>query len=93
MMMLKILGGIDIAGAIAFMLLSFRIEVFPSFIIFCAALLFMKGLFIITGEILLSSLDILFSIILIISMFLTLPLVIVWIPTFLLLAKGTTSFI
>lgn len=93
MVLVKILGLIDLMAAVAFLMISFGVHPFTPFLLFCAGLLFLKGLFIITGEIMLSSLDLIFSAFLIISIFFTLPLILIWIPTFLLLAKAMVSFI
>ncbi|MBS3088761.1 hypothetical protein J4402_03190 [Candidatus Pacearchaeota archaeon] len=92
-MLVKILGGIDLASALAFLMLIFGIDVFTQFILFCAGLLFLKGMFILTGEIILSVIDIFASAMLLLSIFFSLPAILLWIPAFLLLAKGLESFI
>jgi len=92
MVMVKILGGIDLIAAFAFLMLIFGITPFVQFILFCAGLLVVKGLFIFTGD-LLSFVDIFSSLVLLLSLFLTLPAILLWIPAFLLLAKGFVSFI
>jgi len=91
-MMIKILGFIDLSAALAFLMLTFGMDVFFQFLLFCSGLLFMKGLFVFTGDIL-SGIDLLAAGLLIISIFFTLPSVILWIPAFLLLAKGFISFV
>jgi len=93
MVLVKILGGIDIISAFAFLLLIFGIDVFTPFILFSASLLLIKSLFIFTGEFVLSIIDLLSAILLFISLFLALPVILLWIPAFLLLAKGFVSFI
>ena len=91
-MLVKILGGIDLASAFAFLMLIFGVDVFTQFILFCAGLLFMKGMFVLIGNIL-SAVDIFASIILILSIFFSLPAILLWIPAFFLLAKGLVSFV
>lgn len=91
-MIVKILGGIDLAAAIAFLMLIFGMSVFTPYILFCSGLLLLKGMFILGGDVL-SVIDIFASILLIISIFLTLPAILLWIPAFFLLAKGVVSFI
>lgn len=91
-MLVKILGAIDIAAAIAFLMLTFGTHPFLQYTLFCSGLLFMKGLFVLSGDIL-SGVDLIASFLLIISIFLTLPIILLWIPAFLLLAKGFVSFI
>ena len=66
MVLVKILGGIDLASAFAFLLLAFGVEVFTAYLLFCSALLFTKSLFILTGDVL-SIIDLLSSILLILS--------------------------
>ena len=90
-MLVKVLGAIDLAAAIAFLLMTFGLDVFTQFLLFCSGLLFIKGLFALTGDIL-SFVDLLASILLILTIFFTLPSILLWIPTFLLLAKGIVSF-
>lgn len=89
---LKVLGAIDLLSAIAFLLLIFNITPFLSFMLFCIALLLLKGMFVFSGDVL-SVIDILSSIILILTLFFVLPVVLLWIPAFLLLAKAIVSFI
>ncbi|MEK6928695.1 MAG: hypothetical protein AABW65_01935 [Nanoarchaeota archaeon] len=91
-MLVKILGAIDISCAIAFLMLTFGMPVFAQFTLFCAGLLMLKGLFVLKGE-LLSVIDLISSFILIFSIFFTLPAIIYWIPSFLLLSKGFVSFL
>ena len=92
MVLVKILGATDITAAIVFLMFIFGTKPFVQFILFCAGLLFIKGFFIIGGDVL-SIIDIIASIFLILSIFLTLPAILLWIPAFLLLAKGFVSFI
>lgn len=91
-MLVKILGAIDIAAAIAFLMMVFGIPPILQFTLFCAGLLLLKGLFIVTGDVL-SIIDLASSIFLLLSIFLALPIVILWLPAFLLLAKGFVSFL
>jgi hypothetical protein len=91
-MLVKILGGIDLAAAVAFLMLIFGMNVFSQFLLFCALLLFVKGMFIFMGDVL-SAVDLFAAIMMILSISFTLPSVLLWIPAFLLLAKGVVSFI
>jgi hypothetical protein len=91
-MLVKILGLIDIAAAIAFLMIIFGMEIPLQFTLFCAGLLLLKGMFIITGDVL-SVVDIFSSGILIISIFFSVPMILLWVPAFLLCAKGFASFI
>lgn len=90
-MLVKILGAVDLAAAVAFLMLIFGMNVFTQFLLFCAILLFVKGMFILMGDVL-SVVDIFSAIILILSISFSLPAVLLWIPAFLLLAKGVVSF-
>ncbi len=91
-MIIKILGGIDISSALAFLMLTFGIHVFTTYLLFCAVLLFLKGLFIFGGDVL-SLIDILSAILLFTAIFFTLPIILLWLPSFFLLAKGFVSFV
>jgi len=91
-MIVKVLGGIDLAAALAFLMLIFGINVFTQFILFCAGLLFLKGMFALTGDVL-SWVDLFASSVLLLSIFFSLPSVLLWIPAFFLLAKGLGSLI
>lgn len=92
MFILKVLGSIDLASSIAFLMLVFGISPNLQFLLFCAGLLFIKSLFILTGD-MLSLIDLISSILLLLSILFTLPAIVLWIPAFLLLAKGLVSFI
>lgn len=92
MVLVKILGGIDIAAASAFFMLIFGVDVVPQFLVFCAGLLLLKGMFIFMGDVL-SGVDLIAAFLLFISMAFTLPSVLLWIPAFFLLAKGFVSFV
>ncbi|MBI3334489.1 hypothetical protein HYZ97_03310 [Candidatus Pacearchaeota archaeon] len=92
MFILKLLGGIDLVSAIAFLMMVFGMSVPFQFILFCAGLLLLKGMFIITGD-MLSIVDLVSSIFLLLSLVITLPAILLWAPAFLLLAKGLVSFI
>lgn len=92
MVLLKILGGIDIASAIAFLMLIFGMHVASQYLVFCAGLLFLKGLFIMMGDIL-SGVDLIASVLLFLSIPFHLPSVLLWVPAFFLLAKGSISFV
>ncbi len=86
-----ILGVIDLASASVFLMLVFGMAPPLNFIIFCASLLLLKSLFIFGGDAL-SFVDLFSSILLFISLLFSLPIVLLWIPAFLLLAKGVVSF-
>ncbi|MEK6933319.1 MAG: hypothetical protein AABW75_00410 [Nanoarchaeota archaeon] len=86
-----ILGVIDLASASVFLMLVFGMTPSLNFIIFCASLLLLKSLFIFLGDAL-SFVDLFSSILLFISLLFSLPIVLLWIPAFLLLAKGVMSF-
>ena len=90
-MLVKILGAVDIVAALSFLMIAFGIRPPIMLILFSAGLLFLKGLFIIKGDIL-SAVDIFSSISLLVSIFVTPPIIIIWIPSFLLLSKGVVSF-
>jgi hypothetical protein len=92
MVLVRILGGIDLVAAFAFLMMTFGLNVFTPFIFFCGGLLFLKGLFILRGNIL-SGFDMLSAFFLIGSIFINLPIFFIWIPSFFLLAKGFVSFI
>jgi hypothetical protein len=91
-MLVKILGAVDIASAIAFLMMVFGFHPFLQFTLFCAGLLLLKGMFVFTGDVL-SAIDLVSSILLILSIFFTLPTILLWAPSFLLLAKGFVSFL
>ena len=92
MVLVKILGTIDLAAAIAFLMLAFSLNVFTQFLLFCIGLLFIKGSFVFTGDIL-SIIDLFSSLMLLLALFFSLPAILLWIPAFLLLAKGLVSFL
>jgi len=92
MVLVKILGGIDLGAAVAFLMLIFGLDVFTQYLLFSAGLLFMKGLFIFTGDVL-SAVDLFAAFVLLLSIFFALPVILLWIPAFLLLGKGMVSFI
>lgn len=91
-MIVKILGAVDFAGAVAFLMLVFGLGVFPQYLLFCAGLLFVKGLFIFSGDIL-SLLDLFSAFVLLVSIFFVPWTIFLWVPAFLLLAKGFVSFL
>ena len=91
-MLVKVLGAIDLASALAFLMLIFGFDVYMQFLLFCSGLLFLKGLFILTGDVL-SGVDLFASVMLILSIFFALPIFLLWIPAFLLLAKGFISLV
>jgi hypothetical protein len=92
MVLVKILGGIDIASALAFLMLIFGMDVMQQFLVFCAGLLFLKGMFIFMGDVL-SAIDLVSALLLFLSIPFDLPAILLWIPAFFLLAKGVVSFI
>ncbi len=91
-MLVKILGAVDVAASLAFLMTIFGINVFTPYLTFCAGLLFLKGLFIFGGEPL-SIIDIISSVLLIISIFFMPYIFLLWIFSMLLMAKGIVSFI
>ncbi len=92
MVLVKILGGMDIASALAFLMLIFGMDVMQQFLVFCAGLLFLKGMFIFMGDVL-SAIDLVSALLLFLSIPFDLPAILLWIPAFFLLAKGVVSFI
>lgn len=92
MVFVKLLGAIDLAAAVAFLMLIFGFDVFTRFLLFTAGLLLVKGMFIFTGDIL-SAVDLIAALFLLLSIFITLPAILLWIPAFLLLAKGVVSIL
>ncbi len=92
MLILKILGAIDLVSSFAFLLLVFGFDVHFRFLLFCAGLLLLKGLFVITGDVL-SIVDMFSASMLVLSIFFALPVFLLWIPAFLLIAKGFVSFV
>ena len=92
MVLVKILGAIDIAGGLAFLMLIFGVNVLLQFILFCAGLLLLKGMFVFTGDVL-SVIDIFSSVILLFSLLFSIPIFLLWICAFFLIAKGFVSFI
>jgi len=91
-MIVKILGAIDLVSALAFLMLIFGMNVFPPFLIFCGALLLIKGMFIFTGDVL-SFVDMFAAVLLLSSLIINLFPILLWIPAFLLIAKGLVSFL
>ena len=91
-MLVKILGGVDLLSAFVFLMLIFGITPFMQLVLFCSCLLALKGLFVFAGNVL-SGLDLIFAISLLLSIFFALPTLMLWIPAFILLAKGFVSFI
>ncbi len=91
-MLVKILGGIDLASAAAFLMLTFSMAVPSQYLFFCGGLLFLKSLFILGGD-LLSFVDLFSSICLLLAIFFILPTIFLWTSAFLLLAKGVASFV
>lgn len=92
MVLVKILGLVDMLSSLLFLLLVFNIQPFLQLILFCSGLLLIKGLFVFTGEPL-SIIDIFSSFLLLIAIFFALPTILIWIPAFLLMAKGIVSFL
>ena len=91
-MIVKVLGAIDLVAALAFLMLVFGMDVWFQYMLFCAGLLFIKGLFVLGGDVL-SVIDLVSSAILLLSIFFTLPVAFLWVPAFLLFAKGVVSFL
>jgi hypothetical protein len=92
MVLVKILGGVDLISSIVFLMLIFNIHPWLQLTLFCAGILLIKGLFLFTGEPL-SIIDLFSSFLLLISILFTLPTILVWVPAFLLMAKGIVSFL
>lgn len=92
-MLVKLLGAIDIVSALVFLSIIFGFSPIIPIILFCAGLLLLKGLLTIWDINMFSIIDVLSSIVLILSIFFALPAFLIWIPAFLLLAKGIVSFI
>ena len=88
----RILGALDLLSAIVFLSFIFGAHPFLQLILFCSGLLLLKGMFTFTGDIL-SVIDLFSSICLLILIFFMLPVIILWICAFLLLAKGIVSLI
>lgn len=91
-MILKVLGAVDLVSSFVFLTLIFGINPPTALILACSGLLLLKGLFVITGNVL-SLLDLFSSAVLIFGIFFTLPAFLLWIPAFMLLAKGFVSFL
>jgi hypothetical protein len=91
-MLVKLLGAIDVASSLAFLLMIFGIHPWIHYILFCSGLLFLKGLFIFTGDVL-SVIDLVAFVTLIVSIFFIPGTILLWTLSFLLLAKGFVSFL
>lgn len=91
-MLVKILGAIDLVAGVAFLTLIFGQQVFVPLLLFSAGLLFLKGMFVLRGD-LLSVVDLFSAFVLVLSIFFVPWSIFLWIPSFLLLAKGVVSFI
>jgi len=92
MVLIKILGAIDVVAGIIFLMLIFGMNAPFQILLFFAGLLLLKGMFIITGDVL-SLIDLASSLLFFISIFFSLPALLLWIPAFILFAKGFVSFI
>ena len=92
MVLVKILGVLDLIGAIIYLVQVFGIKVPYMAVLFIALLLFLKGLFVLKGEFVLSFIDLFAGIFLILSILFSLPIFILWIMSFLMIAKGVVSF-
>ena len=92
MVLIKILGAIDVVAGIILLMLIFDMNAPFQILLFCAGLLLLKGMFIITGDVL-SLIDLASSLLFFISIFFSLPALLLWIPAFILFAKGFVSFI
>ncbi len=91
-MLVRILGLIDLIAGATLLTLIFQIHPFLGLVLFCAGLLFLKGLFILSGD-MLSLIDLIASLSLLLSLVFTLPSFLIWMCTFLLIAKGVVSFL
>ncbi len=92
MVLVKILGGIDLLSAIAFLMLIFGLHVPLQYLLFCAGLLLVKSLFMLAGDVL-SLIDLYSSVLLLLSLLFMPFASLLWISAFLLTAKGLVSFI
>lgn len=91
MVLVKILGTLDLIAAAIFLVLTFGGHPYFQVILFCSGLLFLKGLFVLKGEPL-SIIDLFSSFVLLVSLLFTPPSLLLWLPAFLLMAKGIVSF-
>jgi len=91
MVLVKILGALDLFSCFVFLMLNFGIPPYFQVVLFCAGLLFLKGLFVLRGEPL-SIIDLFSSLVLLLSLGFHVSPILLWIPSFLLLAKGIVSF-
>ena len=91
-LIVKLLGCIDLAAALAFLMLTFGIAPYAQYTLFCGGLLFVKSFFILGGDVL-SAIDLGAAIVLIVSLFLTPPTLLLWVPALLLCSKGLVSFL
>ena len=92
MVLVKILGAIDLVAAFVFLGLIFGSQLPFQFILFPALLLLVKGLFVISGDVL-SAIDVFAALILFVSISFSVFSILLWIPAFLLLAKGVISIV
>lgn len=92
MVLVKILGAIDLAAGLAFLMLIFGMNVPLQLILFCAGLLLLKGMFVFIGDVL-SVIDIFSSLILLLSLLFSIPIFLLWVGAFFLIAKGFVSFL
>lgn len=92
MVLVRVLGLIDMSGALLFLLLAFGITPFLQLSLFVAGLLLVKSLFILTGEIVLSLVDLFAALCLLLSLLFVMPMIIVWVFSFVLIAKSIVSF-
>ena len=90
-LMVRILGTFDLLAAVVFLMLTFGAHPYFQIILFCAGILLLKGLFVFRGEPL-SLIDIFSSFVLLVSLLFTPPSLFLWLPAFLLMAKGIISF-
>jgi len=92
-MIVKILGAIDILAALVFLSVALGVKAPSEILIFFAVILFIKGLiFSLTGD-LLSMQDVIYSLLLFTLIIFNLPAWILLVATFLLIAKGSLSFL
>jgi len=92
MVVLKILGAIDLAAALAFLMLVFGLSVFTQFLLFSSGLIFFKGLFSAFTWDILGFVDLFAALMLLLAIFFTLPSILLWVPCLLLFSKGLISF-
>lgn len=91
-MLVKILGGVDLAISLVLLLLCLRVEIPNMILIISVVILLVKGISIFTLD-LASFFDVYAAILLILSIFFNVPVVLLGIAFFLVLQKGIFSLL